>query len=472
MSAIVGIDIGTTNIKVIAFSKEGKLILALNKKNIIYKSNGYFALDGEYILQNILAMLKQLIARNIKIESIGISSLAETVFPVFNTDISFTRSMIWYDRKTNKNKERFFRKIKEKDFFNITGLKPQFLYSIFKLDWYYEHENEVFSKAEKWLPANSYLGYQLTGARYIDYTMLSRTGALDIKKKTWSDKIFSLLPFSEGVFPDFINSGERIGFLKKEYKNFLGIDYDVPVSLGGHDHICGNYAVAFLQGNNLILDSMGTAENIQAIVNLKDINLVKLAEKGLFMGLHVVPDKAYVYKAFHYSGAVVNNLISLFFNKVITEINEEDFDRFIKEANDYNGKETKIGFFIEDNKDYFVSDENFMHGINILNIPLNTKRGEVFMAGIRYLSEKSKKIIYDLEGITGVKSEVIAIGGSTRNRLFMEEKARILKRNLYINRVEEAVTLGAALLGGIGAGIFRDYGEAVANINREKIKVL
>ena len=56
MSAIVGIDIGTTNIKVIAFSKEGKTILALNKKNIIYKSNGYFDLDGEYILQEVSIM--------------------------------------------------------------------------------------------------------------------------------------------------------------------------------------------------------------------------------------------------------------------------------------------------------------------------------------------------------------------------------------------------------------------------------
>jgi len=54
----------------------------------------------------------------------------------------------------------------------------------------------------------------------------------------------------------------------------------------------------------------------------------------------------------------------------------------------------------------------------------------------------------------------------------MKEKARILKRNLYINKIEEAVTLGAALLGGIGAGIFSDYGKAVANINRKKTKVL
>lgn len=54
------------------------------------------------------------------------------------------------------------------------------------------------------------------------------------------------------------------------------------------------------------------------------------------------------------------------------------------------------------------------------------------MAGIRYLGEKSKEIIYDLEELTGIKAEVIAIGGSTRNELLMKEKARIIKRNLYI----------------------------------------
>ncbi|AZO94282.1 hypothetical protein D7D81_06550 [Halocella sp. SP3-1] len=472
VKALVGIDIGTTNIKVIAFSVEGKPLITLSRKNVICEENGYFDFDGNYIFKNVLSMINELVIKDIKIESIGISSLAETVFPIFKTDISTIKSMVWYDRRTNKIKESFFKKIGEEDFFKITGLKPQALYSIFKIGWYYENENEFFSKAIKWLPVNSYLGYQLTGAHYIDYTMLSRTGALDIKKKEWSDKIFSLLPFNKEVFPDFINSGEKIGFLKKRYKNFLGIDYDIPVSLGGHDHICGNYAVAAFQGNNVIMDSMGTAENIQAIVNLENIDLEKLFKKDLFVGLHVIPDKAYIYRAFHYSGGLINNLISLFFNKPIKDIGKKDFEQFNKEASRYLNKETEINFFIEDNKDNITSKDLFLHDINIIDIPLRARRGEVFMAGIRYLGKKGKEIICDLEKLTGIKAEVVAIGGSTRNELLMKEKARIIKRNLYINQVEEAVTLGAALLGGVGAGIFKDYREAVGNISREKVKVL
>lgn len=262
--------------------------------------------------------------------------------------------MVWYDRRTNEYKERFFSRMMEKDFFNITGIKPQALYSIFKIGWYYEHENEVFSNVIKWLPVNSYLGYRLTGAHYIDYTMASRTGALDIKKKKWSNEIFSLLPFTEKVFPDFINSGQRIGFLKKEYKDLLDINYNIPVSLGGHDHICGNYAATAFQGDNVIMDSMGTAENIQAIIDIKDVNLVKLEKKDLFVGLHVIPEKTYVYRAFHYSGALINNLICLFFNKSIKNIKRNDFDQFNKEANEFLGKETEISFFIEDNKDNII----------------------------------------------------------------------------------------------------------------------
>ena len=316
MEALVGIDIGTTNIKVIAFSMEGKPLVVLTKKNLIFEENGYLDFDGDLIFKNVITMIKELVTRNIKILSIGISSLAETVFPTFNPANNFARTMVWYDRRTNQIKDRFFQAMKESNFFDITGIKPQSLYSIFKIAWYYQHESKLFKQAVKWLPANSYLGYRLTGAQYIDYTMLSRTGAFDIRRKQWSAEIFALLPFEEDVFPDFINSGASIGLLKKEYQDFLGIDYEIAVSLGGHDHICGNYAAACLS-KNVILDSMGTAENIQLVVDMKDIKLGELAEKGLFIGLYVIPDQVYVYRAFHYSGALIDNLISLF-NSAIT----------------------------------------------------------------------------------------------------------------------------------------------------------
>jgi xylulokinase len=473
MEAIVGVDIGTTNIKVMAFSTQGEPLAAYNRKNNIYEDQPkQYDFDGQYIFDSVLEMLRELVEKGVKIASIGISSFAETVFPVFSESNSIRRTMAWYDLRTQNNMERFVVKICDKEFYHITGLQIRSLYSIFKVGWYYENLNEIFNAATKWLPANSYLGYLLTGSAYIDYSMASRTGALDLANRRWSDKIFSLLPFNQEIFPDFIDSGQCIGLLKREYKEFLGINYDVPVSLGGHDHICGNYAVAAYQGENIVVDSMGTAENIQAIIDRQNIDLVAFATQNIFTGLHVIPSKAYIYKAFHYSGGLINSLMSMFFNKPSEKFKEDDFKRFIREANEFVNQPTLIDFYIEDNNDKRFDDLlQSLCGINILNISSKTKRGEIFMASMRYLAKKSKEIIYTIEEIIGNRAEVVMIGGSIRNRLFMSEKAKIIKRNMYLNSMEEAVTLGAALLGGVGANVFKNYEDAVKNLTRQKVRV-
>ena len=471
MDVLVGIDIGTTNIKTIAITPEGNIIYETSKKNKVIENQGYIDLDGEYIFNSIIKMIKEIISNNYKILSIGISSLAETVFPVNigkdEKDI-MKRAMIWHDKRTEENMEDFFSKIDKKEYFQVTGLHSQYLYSVFKLDWYYKHNPGLFKKNIKWLPVNSYIAYRLTDQLGIDYSLASRTGAINVFKRKWSKKIFDLLPFSQKVFPDLVECGTKIGNIQKSIKKYLGINYNIPISLSGHDHICGSYAVASFQ-EDILLDSMGTAENIMAIVDPVEIDLKKLYDYEVNVGLHVIPNKLYLYEAFNYSGALINNIISLFFNKEIEEINDADFKVFNQEASKFKKENIDIEIVVEQNDDK-ISDYK-SKGISFLNIPIYAQRGKIFMSIIRYLAKKSQLVIDDIEYITQNSYDIIAIGGSTRNDLLMKEKAKVLDNVLYINKIDEAVTLGAALLGGVGAKVFEDYKEAVNNINREKVKI-
>ena len=472
MEVMIGIDIGTTNIKLAAVSKESELVFTSQRKNKVLGKNDHYNFSGQYIYQVVIEMLKEVLAADLKIISIGISSLAETVFPVFEPEQESENdyiSMAWYDKRTESIKAEFFNKIDAADFFEITGLRPQFLYSIFKIKWYYDQQPELFQTGTKWLTANSFIAYQLTGEMKIDYSLASRTAALDVKKKEWSDKIFELLPFGSDLFPDLIECGTSLGGLQESVKAELGLTYDIPVSLSGHDHICGSYAVAGFR-DNVLLDSMGTAENIMAIVDSSKVNLKELVAENLSLGVHVIPGKFYINDAFNYSGGLINSLISLFYNKNIEDISKEDFESFIKEAAECkNKKEIKTNILIGQNGDR-LGNEN-IDNLNLLNIPLAADRGEVFMAAINYLCSKSSRIINDLERILNKKFELTAIGGSTKNDLLMQEKANKLKKDIYINRISEAVTLGAALLGGVGAGVFEDYSKAVESINRDRKKV-
>ena len=463
MQVLVGIDIGTTNIKAIAFNTLGEQQYSINKKNKIIEYDSKEDFDYAYIENTILNMLKEIKNEGFKILSIGISSLAESLVPIFAED-KFINTMVWYDRRTESLKESFINKFNsEKTFYHITGLKPNYLYSIHKLQWYQKHEPELFNKVDKWLPLNSFIGYILTGNMAIDYTMASRTGALNIKEKSWSKEIFDHLPYKKDVFPELIASGNKLGEVKDEIKDVIGIDYDIPVSLGGHDHICGSFAVIAFK-DNYLLDSMGTAENILTIIDKSQLDIESYIKRNVCAGVHVIPDKYYVYKAFDYSGAVINNIASLFFNKPKEKLNKKDYEKFSKEAENHIKDDILVELFIEQNEN---NNKFNLKNTNILNISANTTRGEIFLGAIRYISNKAKQVIKDLEKTNKEKYNIIAIGGSTRNNVLMREKQKIINRNIYINQIDEAVTLGAALLGGLGAGFYQDYEDVIKHINRK-----
>ncbi len=93
------------------------------------------------------------------------------------------------------------------------------------------------------------------------------------------------------------------------------------------------------------------------------------------------------------------------------------------------------------------------------------------MAALHYIFKKSKEIIDLLEQTIGNNSKIVLIGRSAKNKFMVHEKAKILNRPLFINKTGETVALGAALLGGIGAGVFVNYEDAVKSLNRNEEEI-
>ena len=138
------------------------------------------------------------------------------------------------------------------------------------------------------------------------------------------------------------------------------------------------------------------------------------------------------------------------------------------EAKIFINKKILIKFYIAQNE---IKHFNEFNDINIFNIAPNSQRGEIFLAALHYIFKKSKEIIDLLEQTIGNNSKIVLIGRSAKNKFMVHEKAKILNRRLFINKTGEAVALGAALLGGMGAGVFVDYEDAVKSLNRDEEEI-
>jgi xylulokinase len=90
-----------------------------------------------------------------------------------------------------------------------------------------------------------------------------------------------------------------------------------------------------------------------------------------------------------------------------------------------------------------------------------TKRGACARAVIEGLDYQYRQLLEAFESATGKSVErVIAVGGATYNKFWMQNKADIAGRPVEVPAIEEATPLGAAILAGIGVGIFKDEPDA------------
>src|SRR5690606_33822270 len=93
----------------------------------------------------------------------------------------------------------------------LTGLSPDYIYSLMKLLWLKTHEPETFSKAKKWLCMMDYIIYRLTGEFATDYSIATRTMLFDINRRVWSAEIAEAAGLDLNLMPEAYPGGTVVG---------------------------------------------------------------------------------------------------------------------------------------------------------------------------------------------------------------------------------------------------------------------
>jgi xylulokinase len=96
-----------------------------------------------------------------------------------------------------------------------------------------------------------------------------------------------------------------------------------------------------------------------------------------------------------------------------------------------------------------------------------TTKGDMLRAIIEGLDYQFLQVVRGLEHGLGVQPEtIVAIGGAINNAFWMQNKADVVGKPIEVPEIEEAVVLGAAILAGIGVGVYRDVADAYAQVHR------
>ena len=439
---LLGIDIGTSNIKVGQYARDGSLLAhakAVSPKGV---SEGYENYLPDELWQTAASLIKEVVERSqTEVEALSVSSMGEAGLPLDEQGEATYPIIPWNDPRAEKHMQILAERLGPEKWYAITGLYPNPIHSIAKWVWLKESHAEVWEKSRTWLSAMGFVRYKFTGEMFMERTQAARTMAYDVCKGEWSQELLELAGIPLSFLPPLTTATNPAGQVTREAAELTGLKVGTPVFAGGHDHICASLACGALTAD-VALDSLGTAEGLT--FGLAETPNPEKA-KGFGVGPHVINGHSYYLGGIYSSGgsvAWVKELLGLDSFEELLELaamvepgtSPLFLAHFYGEAPPFNDSSAK-GAFLD------VTPE---HG------PAHFARA--VLEGIVF---EIKRHIEAFETLQGKQSKVIrVIGSPAQNPLWLEMRASIFGRPLELSRHPDMVTLGTALLAGIGAGIY------------------
>ena len=313
-----------------------------------------------------------------------------------------------------------------------------------------------------WLPVPSYLLLRLTGAVATDHSQASRMLTFDQRSRDWSDRICEVAGLRRDQLPPAFPGGTVIGTITAAAAAQTGLPVGTPCALGGHDHLCAALAVgAYRPG--VVADSSGTAQAVLTVVP-GFASTPKMAAAGYACYAHVLPDQYILKAGLKAAGGAVDWLARQLAGPG-TPPDRLPYDELLALAEQGIGIRAGpiwLPHFIDSG-----TPEGDRHSLAALvGAKIEHDAGDIFRGLLESLAFWLRQNLEDVGDlpIWQPVEEVILLGGTTRLALLSQLKADILGRPVIVPELPEAAAIGAALLAGLGSGVFRSPAEAVGSL--------
>jgi xylulokinase len=441
---IIGIDIGTTNIKGSLYSTRGEF---LEKDSVSYESYtpqiGYHEQDPEDWVRGFNLILERLLKypkAKERLRAIALSNQGGTVIPVDRDYMPIGRAMTWLDSRGAELFEKDdFLKSKNIEFYRKTGWRLDSHISFGPLYWMKKYKEHEFKKIHKILFVNDYVLKKISGVSVQDPSNASISLLYNIIKGKWDIDILNYLGLSADNLSEVRGSGEVVGTLNDSITKKLGINNKVLVINGGHDQYCSSIGVGIFQQDQILL-STGTA---WVVFKMLDDPIFDI-ENFFAIGRSILKGKYGLLYSLPASGGSIN-----WFAKNLMDLkNEEKLFKIISENEEkLRTIKNRILFYpyLAGNFDpgYSLDIKATFYNIDISNSYLDLIKaimeGVTFHIKNVFLSIKNK----------GVETRSIKmVGGGVKNNLWSQIVADILNIEVSVpkNTKEDFAVKGAAML--------------------------
>ena len=472
--SLIGLDIGTTGCKAIVFAADGRILGQGKREYAIDTPHPHWAeQDAELVWQRAWECLVQATAAAPVAadppQSLALSCQGEAVMPVDAQGRALRPAILGMDTRTVQENGWLVETFGADELFRRTGMPVHTINTLPKLLWLKANEPETWRAAHQFLLYEDFFLRRLGGEAIISGCLASRTQMMDLASGAWAADLLERC----GIEPARLArpaapAGGPIGLLRRDLADALGIAGDVVLAAGGHDQACAALGAGVIQPG-LAMVSTGTAEVVEVALRSPALD-DRLRDGGISVYRHVVPG-LYLAMTLNHSGGLLLRWFRDTLGRWQVEVGaitaQDAYDLLLADA-----PAGPTGLLL---LPHFAGSgtptlDTHSKGA-LLGLTFGTTQAEIAKAILEGLTFELR-INLDLLREAGAPiAELRAVGGGARSPLWLQLKADICNIPLAVPQVTEAACLGAALLGGVAAGVYGSFDEAVQTAVRIRERV-
>ena len=461
---LLGIDAGTSSVKAVLLDLRGNICATGQAEYPLHHIRpAWVEQDPEDWWQATCKAVSEMLAKvphgAERILGLAISSQAPNLLPLDGSGRPLRRAMIWMDRRAEAEAARLRKLVGAEEIHRITGNRPDAFYVAARLLWLRNHEPEVLRRTWQFAQVNGYLNYRLTGRLTLDPAHAVLLQLRNYTTGGWSEALCSACGVDPSQFPEVMDGHRAQGGVTVGAAEATGLRAGTPVMAGTVDSPSAALEAGVTEPG-IAVEMTGTST---VVIIPNDCGLT---EPALIVMPHALPGIHLLLGAMGSSGGCLRwfrDQLGQPETQAAMEQGSDAFDLLTRQAAQAGPGSEGVIFL-----PYMMGERSPLWHTNargvFFGLSLATSKGALVRA---ILEGAAFALRHNVE--VGVRAgaevrEMRSVGGCSRSDVWNQIKADVLGMPVLLPRASVGSPYGAAILAGMGAGVFPNVRKSLAEM--------
>lgn len=455
----MGVDVGTTGVKAAVFDTSGAMLGYGFRGYEVLCAPGCAEQDAEEVWrQTAQAVRKAAGQAGGDIAAVSVSAQGDAAIPMGRDRRALCPAQLGMDYRAEAETRELEEAFGGRRLFGVTGMRPHPMNFIVKVMWFRRNRPRVDESVWKYVTYADFILAKLgSDEPAINFTMASRTMALDLETGSWHGGILAAAGVDAALLSRPVRAGCVVGTLSAGLSRELGIEPGAKLVAGGHDQVCAALGAGLVR-EGLALDSHGTAEVVSTAFDSARLNDAMYA--GYYpCTRHAADGMYFTFGLNHTAGLLMKwylENLGLAEAEEAAALGERPFEQIARRATPDPSPLLVLPYFNGSGTPFCdLRAKGAIAGLTLSSTRHDISKG--IMDALAF--ELRQNLEYLAQADVPVR-RLLCVGGGARSPIDLQLKADVTGLPVSTLRIREAACFGAAILAGVGAGAFGSAREA------------